>query len=112
MCAGGGGLHIFELDQHERTNISRIAIASGLVPFKVLVNQRWGLLAVLMRPRSSDPSACYQLQVMQLQTSGELCACHDSAFLQTTCPFPPVLQRHDACLHETLQANSSAVVRL
>ncbi|KAK9864225.1 hypothetical protein WJX84_005778 [Apatococcus fuscideae] len=70
MCAGGGGLHIFELDQHERTNISRIAIASGLVPFKVQVNQRWGLLAVLMRPRSSDPSACYQLQVMQLQTSG------------------------------------------
>ena len=71
MCGGQAGLQMFELDLHGQSNISRLPISDGLVPFKLQMDVKSHLLAGLMRPWVSCSNDCDQLQILEPE-SGEL----------------------------------------
>ena len=71
MCGGQAGLQMFELDPHEQSNMSRLPMTDGLVPFKLQMDLGSHLLAVLMRPWVPCSTHCDQLHILEPE-SGEL----------------------------------------
>ena len=69
MCGGHHGLQMFEFDRHGRnSNTLRLPVTPGLVPFKLQMDVKSHLLAVLMRPSLPEPKACHQLQIVEPET--------------------------------------------
>lgn len=65
MCGGQEGLQMFELDMDGRSNTVRLPVTPGLVPFKLQLDVKSHLLAVLMRPSLPEPKTCHQLQILE-----------------------------------------------
>ena len=56
---------MFELDMDGRSNTLRLPVTPGLVPFKLQMDVKSHLLAVLMRPSLPEPKTCHQLQILE-----------------------------------------------